>query len=115
MQLKTFGETVRAARNKCGLTQKQLANNLGVDITYLSKIENDMTGYCPSLAVIQKLAFSLNLSESELRFLAGYIDEETQDDFEYLMHGYPEMPKFLNKMLRDSEFAKRCFDIMRLN
>ena len=89
-ELKTFGKTVRIARKKCGFTQKQLANNLGVDVTYLSKIENEMTGYCPSLEVIQKFALSLSLSENELKFLAGFIDEETKDDFEYLMQSYSE-------------------------
>ena len=112
MKLQTFGETVRAARKKCGLTQKQLANNLKIDVTYLSKIENDTTGYCPSLTVIKELAFYLKLSEDELRFLAGYIDEETQNSFQSLMQRYSEMPTFLNKMLRDSEFAKRCFDLI---
>lgn len=112
-ELKTFGKTVRIARKKCGLTQKQLANNLGVDVTYLSKIENEMTGYCPSLEVIHKLAFSLNLSESELKFLAGYIDEETKENFEYLMQHYPKMPELLNKMLRDYEFAVRCFAMIK--
>ena len=112
MKLKTLGKTVRVARKKCGFTQKQLAKKLEIDVTYLSKIENDMTGYCPSLDVIQKLAINLKLSEDELQFLAGYINKETQEAFEYLMQSYPEISGFLNKMLRDSDFAKQCFDTM---
>ncbi len=48
------GALVREARKKLGLTQRQLADRLGVDYTYISKIENGRNA--PSKPVLRRLA-----------------------------------------------------------
>jgi transcriptional regulator with XRE-family HTH domain len=36
----TFGERLRELRKAKGLNQKELADKVGIDFTYLSKLEN---------------------------------------------------------------------------
>ncbi|MFC1510142.1 helix-turn-helix domain-containing protein [Candidatus Omnitrophota bacterium] len=54
----SFGERVRNARKKKKLTAEDLAKKMGVDRTYISKIENK--NYFPSSSKIKKLFDSLN-------------------------------------------------------
>lgn len=51
----TFGERIRQLRLTRKLTQPSLAAKLGVDVTYLSKIENNRVGP-PAESVIRGLA-----------------------------------------------------------
>ena len=37
----TFGQRLRELRKAKGLNQKELAEKVGIDFTYLSKLEND--------------------------------------------------------------------------
>lgn len=39
--METFGQTVKKLRKAKKLTQLELAERIGVDFTYISKIEND--------------------------------------------------------------------------
>jgi transcriptional regulator with XRE-family HTH domain len=59
-----FGDAVRSARNKRGLSQESLALECGLDRTYISGIERGMRN--PSLTNIFKLAAALEISPSEL-------------------------------------------------
>jgi transcriptional regulator with XRE-family HTH domain len=36
-----FGQRIQRLRRRQGLTQRQVAAQLGIDFTYLSKLEND--------------------------------------------------------------------------
>jgi len=55
-----------------GTTQRQLADKVNVDFSYLSKIENGVVPP-PSENVISKLAGVLNIDKDELMILAGRI------------------------------------------
>ena len=44
----TFGERLRQIRKERGLTLRKLADEAGVDFTYLSKIENSRVPYTPA-------------------------------------------------------------------
>lgn len=65
-----MGERVRGLRRAAGLTQRQLAATMGVDSTYLSKIENDRLKHTPSVRTIQSLAAAIGADELELIQLA---------------------------------------------
>lgn len=49
------------ARRQAGMTQRALADRVGVDHTYLSKIEHGRTELPPSAALIRRLADALAL------------------------------------------------------
>lgn len=68
-----LAEVVKSRRIKAGYTQRALAEKLGVDFTYISKIENDKTEYPPSEEVLKKMAVLLSVDEEWLIFSAGKI------------------------------------------
>jgi len=60
------------------MTLKELAGEVGIDFTYLSKIENGVLPP-PSEKVILKLAEALNVSKDRLMLLAGKIPSDIVD------------------------------------
>jgi transcriptional regulator with XRE-family HTH domain len=73
----SFGEKLRSLRREKKLSQRGLAELVGLNFTYLSKIENsklDFAGY-PSEGTILKLAEALGADPDELLLLAEKIPE----------------------------------------
>lgn len=70
-----FGERVRQLRTQRGLTQRELAEKIGVSDTYISKVENENLhfGDYPSEKFIHKLARELDADEDELLLLADKV------------------------------------------
>ena len=109
MSSKTFGKLIRQARKDQEYSQRELAKLIGVNFTYLSKLENDHADYPPSSEVIQSLAKHLNLDEAELTQLAGRINPEDTEIFQDLFKQYQQMPVLLRRLRDNPEFAKRVF------
>jgi len=77
----TFGERVRDLRKAKNLSQRELADIISVNFTYLSKIENgklDFAGF-PSEDTIRKLAEALEAEVDELLLMAKKIPPEIRD------------------------------------
>ena len=70
-----FAERLRELRQAKDLSQRALASKVGVDFTYLSKIENEKLDFAqyPSEDLILKLADSLDADADELMLLAEKI------------------------------------------
>ena len=102
----TFGKLVKKARKNKGYSQKELAKILGIDFTYLSKLENHRADYPPKEEVIRGLAHYLGLDKDELMFLAGRIP---QRDEEWMKQHYKNMPTLLRRMRENPEFAEKVF------
>ena len=66
----TLGEKIRQLRKQKKLTQRQLAEMVQIDFTYLSKIENGRLDYTPSVKTLHQLAEALKADELELLELA---------------------------------------------
>jgi len=73
-----FGEKLRALRKASGLTLRGLAERVGVDFTYLSKIENGKAGYLPGADTIRKMAEALDTDALDLLQLADKAPPELQ-------------------------------------
>ena len=73
----TFGTRIRELRMAKNLTQRDLADRIEINFTYLSKIENDRLerDQFPREDTIKKLAQALDASEDELLLLAQRIPE----------------------------------------
>jgi HTH-type transcriptional regulator, competence development regulator len=69
----TLGARIKELRRQRGFTQRQLAEKVGVDFTYLSKIENDRLEHTPSINTLQDLAQALDVDELELMELANKV------------------------------------------
>ena len=65
-----FGPKVRALRIKAKLTQRELAERVGIDATYLSKIETRVKPP-PTKKLILRLAQTLSVDKHSLLKLAG--------------------------------------------
>ncbi|MGP8156343.1 MAG: helix-turn-helix domain-containing protein [Candidatus Acidiferrales bacterium] len=74
----TFGERLRQVRKERGLTLRQLAGEVGVDFTYLSKIENGRFSYTPAVDTIRELARVLKVDSLELLRLANKLPKELE-------------------------------------
>ena len=69
-----FGERVRQLRVAMRMSQRDLAERVGVDYTYLSKIENNKMDP-PSDKVIRKMAAELGADEEGLLALAAKVSQ----------------------------------------
>ena len=71
----TFGEKIRELRKEHNFTQRELADKVGINFTYLSKIENNNLQQVqfPREDTIKKLARELNADVDELLLLAQKI------------------------------------------
>ena len=88
----SLGQKVRRLRLERGLTQRDLAEKLSVDFSYLSKIENDRLEHTPSLKTLQGLAQALGGDELEMLRLADKMPPLLRE-----LAGSPEAMRFLRK------------------
>src|SRR5687768_7141542 len=62
----TFGHRLRELRKAGGFTLRSLADKIGVDFSYLSKIENDRLPHTPSAETVRAIAAALDADPIEL-------------------------------------------------
>lgn len=79
--LKTFGEKLIEAREKQNLTQKALAEILGITPTRLNYWEKDKRE--PNIAMIRQISIALNISISELLELDEFDKQYPDAGIEY--------------------------------
>jgi transcriptional regulator with XRE-family HTH domain len=79
----TFGERVRELRHAKGWSLRDLAKQVEVGFTYLSRVENGRLNYgdYPSDGLIHRLADALDADEEELLVLAERIPERIRQRF----------------------------------
>lgn len=75
----TFGSRIRQLRKEHKLTLRELAAEVGINFTYLSKIENDQ-GSPPAEATIRRIAGVLSAEEDELILLADKLPQQFEQD-----------------------------------
>lgn len=72
----TVGEFVRRRREQLGLKQRQLADMIGREQTFISSLENNRNeGYLPQRDVVLALADALEVDEIDILRAAGYVRE----------------------------------------
>jgi transcriptional regulator with XRE-family HTH domain len=74
---RTFGQRIKELRKAKGLGQRAVAAEVGINFTYLSKIENDKVDFAafPSEETIRKLAKVLDADVDELLLMAEKIPD----------------------------------------
>lgn len=73
----SFGEVFRARRRDAGLSQRDLAEQVGLDFSYISKIENDRIP-APAADTIVTICRALSIDPAELLALTGKIPSDIQ-------------------------------------
>jgi transcriptional regulator with XRE-family HTH domain len=99
----TFGERLRQLRRAQHMNQRTLAARVGIDFTYLSKIENGRMDP-PSAETIVKLAQALSANPDELLLLAHKVPQ----DLIPIIIRSPQWPAFLRSIrdLTDAELRE---------
>ena len=84
----TFGVYIQRIRRERDVTQRDLATQLGIDFTYLSKLENGR-GEPAGEELIRGIAAKLELDAETLLALAGKVPPElrqiAQQDYDFAM------------------------------
>lgn len=77
----TVGKRIREIRKARNLTQRQLAEKVGINFTYLSRVENDRLDddQTPREDTLQKIAEALETDADELLLLARRIPDAFRD------------------------------------
>ncbi len=78
----TFGKTLQRIRRAKGVTQRDVAQKIGMDYSYFSRLENDRFDSKPTRETIDKIAEALECTEEERRELlsaAGRMDKELEN------------------------------------
>ena len=94
----TFGRQIRELRRATGMTQRVAASTLGIDFTYLSKIENDR-GDPPSEQTIRAMADLYKGDAEQLLALAGKVPASLRER----ALTDPEFATFLRRLPRLSD------------
>ena len=73
----TIGQRIRDIRKSRNLTQRELADRVGINFTYLSRIENDRldADQTPREDTLQKISHALDADADELLLLARRIPD----------------------------------------
>jgi len=105
----TFGERLRDLRKAKGLSQRALGDIVGVNFTYVSKIENEKLDFAqfPSEDHIRKLAEALDADVDELLLLAKKIPDQIKRRVMERPDAFRKIADLddqtLNKLLEDIE------------
>jgi transcriptional regulator with XRE-family HTH domain len=109
----SFGRRIQELRRYSGLTQRQAAEKLSIDFTYLSKLENSR-GEPPGEDTIRGLAELFGADPEELLALAGKVPIElraraaTDQEFALFLRRLPALPDdVLQRLYRDAQMRRR--------
>jgi transcriptional regulator with XRE-family HTH domain len=86
----SFGRTLRQYRRSCGISQRRLAQQVGVDFSYISKLENDRLPP-PASETVSRLADALGVAAAELLAAARKLPDALDKD----VVGQPAAQRFL--------------------
>lgn len=107
----TFSQIIIKAREKKGMSQKNLAKKLKISQSYLCKMERDKQDYPPSPEILAKLSEELEIDEKTILNLSGRVSSKDLANFKFLMKHYPDMSQLIYLLKKDYTFAERIFDI----
>jgi len=88
-----FGELLKSLRKKHKITQRQLAERVGIDFTYISKIESGNMDP-PAEDKIVKMAVVFGEDPDQLLIAAKKVPR----DFQKIITEHKEVPVFLRKV-----------------
>jgi transcriptional regulator with XRE-family HTH domain len=75
---KTFGKRFRELRRLKGISQRELAEKVSVDFSYISKLENDRLSP-PAADTIVRICDALGVTPDELLALTGKMPSDLKD------------------------------------
>ena len=77
--METLGQKIKRLRKANRMTQSELAESVGVDFTYISKIENDKGLRPPAESTLRRIAMFLQTDAEELILMANKVPQNLQE------------------------------------
>ena len=114
----TLGTTIRQERHRCGMTLRDVADRVGIDFTYISKIENGHE--CSvSEATVRRLAEVLGVTgdvdQDAWVFMSGKIPERIRSVMLDYLHPHDAARLFradgLEAIARDFQALRRVIEV----
>lgn len=96
-----FAVLLKKLRKQHGITQRKLAEKIGVDFTYISKIESEKMPP-PSESTILKMAEVFGIDAEDMVLSAGKIPES----FEKVIFNNREVLEYLKEKIKEGENTK---------
>ena len=106
-----FGRRLREIRKQKNVSQRDLATQVGIDFTYLSKIEGGRSAP-PSEDVIRHIAKVLEADENELINLAGKVPKDLKTVLEESPQAV-ELLRVLSERKLPNETYRQMLDLAR--
>lgn len=75
----TYGQWLKHARNAAGLTQAEFGSKIGMDQSYVSKLEREYHSSVPDAEKARMICQALGVTVREMMEAIGYYDEEPED------------------------------------
>ena len=102
--METFGDIIKSARNKAGLSQKQVYQNIKITDSRLSKMERNEL-ICPP-AEMRKLAVLYNIPIVNLYIAPGYLTSDDLDEYKLVFHGIEQLDDI------ETAHIQQCIDLL---
>src|SRR5262245_29305744 len=109
----TFGAVLRSKRRDSGISQRELAKRVGVDFSYISKIENDHLPP-PAADTIVKICEVLGNEPDELLALTGKISTQVQETIASQLSAQQFLREAGEMRLTDEEWQHLTESLKRL-
>ncbi len=110
MAAEAFGEYLRGLRKRAGLSQRELAQQAGIDFTYLSKIENGRVDP-PGEATLRALASALGAEAEDLFARARKMPRDLK---QLVAQGSPEKALLLRRIAQTDMTPDRVRRMLQL-
>jgi transcriptional regulator with XRE-family HTH domain len=110
---KTFGQSLRELRRSKGVSQRELAGKVGVDFSYISKLENDRLPP-PAADTIVKICEALGIAPDRLLAATGKMPTQIKE----MLGGSPSALRFMRQAyqmgLTDEEWTRMVEQMKKL-
>jgi transcriptional regulator with XRE-family HTH domain len=109
----SFGDALRTLRRETGISQRELAASVGVDFSYISKLEN---GHLPAPAAdtVVKLCLALAVAPERLLSLSGKLPTDIHETMSGSMAAQQFMRDAQQLHLTEEEWSRLRGDLRRL-
>ena len=113
MKHKTFGQTLKEIRRSKDITQRQLATAVGVDFSYISKIENDRMPP-PAADTIVKICEVLDVPPDDLLAMTGKMPTPIKEAISEKPAAQQFLREAQNMTLTDDEWSTLTRQLKKL-
>lgn len=110
---KSFGQTLRELRRSSGVSQRELAEKVEVDFSYISKMENDRMPP-PSADTIVRICEVLEIPPDELLSLSGKMPTQVKEMVSSSSAALQFMRQAQEMKLTEEEWEKLTLRLKRL-